>query len=61
MTLLSTFDDIMDDAPDGEEKEGKPATVETPKLPRTNSLEDLGIKEVSLGKTIHAYYLVHTE
>ncbi|XP_076158471.1 superkiller complex protein 2-like [Alosa pseudoharengus] len=45
MSLLATFDDIIDAAPDAEEKEGKPASAETPRLPRTNSLEDLGIKE----------------
>ncbi|KAL2079886.1 hypothetical protein ACEWY4_023679 [Coilia grayii] len=46
LSLLSTFDDIIDAVPDEEEKKGKAAaSAETPKLPRTNSLEDLGIKE----------------
>lgn len=55
MSLLSTFDDIIDAAPEAEEKEGKPATAETPKLPRTNSLEDLGIKEVNGRKSLFVY------
>lgn len=43
MSLLSTFDDTIDLQPEAEEKEeGKGS--ESPKLPRTNSLEDLGIK-----------------
>lgn len=42
MSLLSTFDDIIDmqPEPDKEEKSNK----EEKSLPRTNSLEDLGIK-----------------
>ncbi|XP_067111688.1 LOW QUALITY PROTEIN: helicase SKI2W [Osmerus mordax] len=43
LSLLSTFDDIIDVHPEGQEtgQEGGDA----PKLPRTNSLEDLGIKD----------------
>lgn len=44
MSLLSTLDDITDLQPEPEEKEEGKATEEAPKLPRTNSLEDLGIK-----------------
>ena len=42
LSLLATFDDIIDVHPEGQEtgQEGGDA----PKLPRTNSLEDLGIK-----------------
>uniref|UniRef100_A0A671P3I5 Helicase SKI2W-like n=1 Tax=Sinocyclocheilus anshuiensis TaxID=1608454 RepID=A0A671P3I5_9TELE len=42
LSLLSTFDDIIDALP--EEKEGVSRKEETVKLPRTNSLEELGIK-----------------
>lgn len=42
LSLLSTFDDVLDTLP--EEKEGVSQKEETVKLPRTNSLEDLGIK-----------------
>lgn len=42
LSLLSTFDDVLDALPD--EKEGVSQKEETVKLPRTNSLEDLGIK-----------------
>lgn len=44
MSLLSTLDDITDFEPEGEEKEEGKERQEAPKLPRTNSLEDLGIK-----------------
>lgn len=44
MSLLSTFDDIIDLQPEAEEKEEGRGGEEAPKLPRTNSLEDLGIK-----------------
>lgn len=44
MSLLSTFDDIIDLQPEAEEKEEEKGREEAPKLPRTNSLEDLGIK-----------------
>ncbi|XP_051727638.1 helicase SKI2W [Ctenopharyngodon idella] len=43
LSLLSTFDDVLDALP--EEKEGVSQKEETVKLPRTNSLEDLGIKD----------------
>ncbi|XP_062865811.1 helicase SKI2W [Trichomycterus rosablanca] len=43
LSLLSTFDDIIE--PLQEEKEKDPASAEASKLPRTNSLEDLGIKD----------------
>ncbi|XP_052441008.1 helicase SKI2W-like isoform X2 [Carassius gibelio] len=43
LSLLSTFDDVIDALP--EEKEGVSQKEETVKLPRTNSLEDLGIKD----------------
>lgn len=44
MSLLSTLDDIADLQLEEEEKvEGK-GSEEALKLPRTNSLEDLGIK-----------------
>uniref|UniRef100_A0A672LCM7 SKI2 homolog, superkiller viralicidic activity 2-like n=1 Tax=Sinocyclocheilus grahami TaxID=75366 RepID=A0A672LCM7_SINGR len=42
LSLLSTFGDGIDALP--EEKEGVSQKEETVKLPRTNSLEDLGIK-----------------
>ncbi|KAI4880050.1 hypothetical protein NFI96_019916 [Prochilodus magdalenae] len=43
LSLLSTFDDIIDQTP---EEKGKGSEREEPsKLPRTNSLEDLGIKD----------------
>uniref|UniRef100_A0A9J7WZ43 SKI2 subunit of superkiller complex n=1 Tax=Cyprinus carpio carpio TaxID=630221 RepID=A0A9J7WZ43_CYPCA len=42
LSLLSTFDDVIDALP--EEKEGVSPKEETVKLPRTNSLEELGIK-----------------
>ncbi|XP_077052554.1 superkiller complex protein 2 [Siphateles boraxobius] len=45
LSLLSTFDDVLDGLP--EEKEGASQKEETVKLPRTNSLEDLGIKDSS--------------
>lgn len=44
MSLLSTLDDITDLQPEAEEKEEGKGNNEAPKLPRTNSLEDLGIK-----------------
>lgn len=44
MSLLSTLDDITDFQPEVEEKEESKGSEEAPKLPRTNSLEDLGIK-----------------
>lgn len=43
LSLLSTFDDVLDAPP--EEKEGVSQKEEIVKLPRTNSLEDLGIKD----------------
>ncbi|XP_016141563.1 superkiller complex protein 2 [Sinocyclocheilus grahami] len=43
LSLLSTFGDGIDALP--EEKEGVSQKEETVKLPRTNSLEDLGIKD----------------
>ncbi|KAM4630900.1 superkiller complex protein 2 [Polymixia lowei] len=45
MSLLSTFDDIIDLQPEAEEKEKGRDSGEAPKLPRTNSLEDLGLKD----------------
>ncbi|KAL7381380.1 hypothetical protein ABVT39_004938 [Epinephelus coioides] len=51
MSLLSTLDDITDLQPEPEEKEESKATEEAPKLPRTNSLEDLGIKDVVSSST----------
>ncbi|KAM3858180.1 superkiller complex protein 2 [Diretmus argenteus] len=45
MSLLSTFDDIIDLQPEAEEKQKDQEKEEAPKLPRTNSLEDLGIKD----------------
>uniref|UniRef100_A0A8C5N3B0 SKI2 homolog, superkiller viralicidic activity 2-like n=1 Tax=Gouania willdenowi TaxID=441366 RepID=A0A8C5N3B0_GOUWI len=44
MSLLSTLDDIGDFHSEVEEKKEGKATKEAPRLPRTNSLEDLGIK-----------------
>uniref|UniRef100_A0A3Q3J8R8 SKI2 homolog, superkiller viralicidic activity 2-like n=1 Tax=Monopterus albus TaxID=43700 RepID=A0A3Q3J8R8_MONAL len=44
MSLLSTFDDITDLQPEAEEKQESKGGKEAPQLPRTNSLEDLGIK-----------------
>ncbi|KAE8281992.1 Helicase SKI2W [Larimichthys crocea] len=45
MSLLSTLDDVTDLQPEAEEKEEGKGSEEAPKLPRTNSLEDLGIKD----------------
>uniref|UniRef100_A0A3Q1HQ42 SKI2 homolog, superkiller viralicidic activity 2-like n=1 Tax=Anabas testudineus TaxID=64144 RepID=A0A3Q1HQ42_ANATE len=45
MSLLSTFDDITDLQLEAKEEEEGRESKETPKLPRTNSLEDLGIKD----------------
>ncbi|KAG8005225.1 Helicase SKI2W, partial [Nibea albiflora] len=45
MSLLSTLDDMTDLQPEAEEKEEGKGSEEAPKLPRTNSLEDLGIKD----------------
>lgn len=42
LSLLSSFDDIIDTLP--EEKDEVPQKKETPKLPRSNSLEDLVTK-----------------
>lgn len=42
LSLLSTFDDIIEPVP--EEKERGSGSAEESKLHRTNSLEDLGIK-----------------
>ncbi|KAJ8273783.1 hypothetical protein GJAV_G00105480 [Gymnothorax javanicus] len=48
LSLLSTFDDIIDVQPEGEGKEGgERRSGDTAKIPRSNSLEDLGIKEVA--------------
>ncbi|KAK5883514.1 hypothetical protein CesoFtcFv8_019839 [Champsocephalus esox] len=44
MSLLSTLD-ITDLQPEAEEKEESKGSEEAPKLPRTNSLEDLGVKD----------------
>lgn len=48
MSLLSKFDDIIDFQPEAEEKEEGKGGDKAPKLPRTNSLEDLGIKVFQL-------------
>lgn len=48
MSLLSTFDDIPDLPSEAEVKEEVQDSKEAPKLPRTNSLEDLGIKVLHL-------------
>ncbi|XP_068431711.1 superkiller complex protein 2 [Clinocottus analis] len=52
MSLLSTLDDIPNLQPVAEEKEeeGK-ESEEAPKLPRTNSLENLGVKDVVSSST----------
>lgn len=44
MSLLSSFDDVSLLQPDEEETNVDKDKEEAPKLPRTNSLEDLGIK-----------------
>ncbi|KAM6899889.1 superkiller complex protein 2 [Xenentodon cancila] len=44
LSLLSELEDITDLQPEAEEKDSK-RNEEAPKLPRTNSLEDLGIKD----------------
>lgn len=44
MSLLSALEDITDLEPEAAEKEDSKAGEEAVKLPRTNSLEDLGIK-----------------
>uniref|UniRef100_A0A672IL68 SKI2 homolog, superkiller viralicidic activity 2-like n=1 Tax=Salarias fasciatus TaxID=181472 RepID=A0A672IL68_SALFA len=46
MSLLDTLEDISDLQPEAEEKEDG-TREEAPKLPRTNSLEDLGIQSKS--------------
>ncbi|XP_015232461.1 PREDICTED: helicase SKI2W [Cyprinodon variegatus] len=46
MSLLSTLEDIPDLQAEAEQKEDSKAGEETIKLARTNSLEDLGIKDV---------------
>ncbi|XP_059206535.1 helicase SKI2W [Centropristis striata] len=51
MSLLSTLDDITDLQPEAAEKEEGKGSAEAPKLPRTNSLEDLGIKDVVSSST----------
>ncbi|XP_074468953.1 superkiller complex protein 2 [Sebastes fasciatus] len=51
MSLLSTLDDITDLQPEAEEKEEGKGSEEAPKLPRTNSLEDLGVKDVVSSST----------
>uniref|UniRef100_UPI0037E9738F superkiller complex protein 2 n=1 Tax=Semicossyphus pulcher TaxID=241346 RepID=UPI0037E9738F len=45
MSLLSTLDDITDLQPEDKEKKEDKGREDAPKLPRTNSLEDLGIKD----------------
>ncbi|XP_036411307.1 helicase SKI2W [Megalops cyprinoides] len=45
LSLLSNFDDIIDTRPEGEGGEGGKKSGDVPKIPRSNSLEDLGIKE----------------
>lgn len=44
MSLLSSFDDVSLLQPEEEETDTDKDREEAPKLPRTNSLEDLGIK-----------------
>lgn len=44
MSLLSSFDDVSLLQPEDEETDTDKDRGEAPKLPRTNSLEDLGIK-----------------
>lgn len=44
MSLLSTVEGITGLRPEAEEKEVSKESEDAPKLPRTNSLEDLGIK-----------------
>ncbi|XP_075961573.1 superkiller complex protein 2 isoform X2 [Anarhichas minor] len=51
MSLLSTLDDITDLQPVAEEKEEGKENEDAPKLPRTNSLEDLGVKDVVSSST----------
>ncbi|XP_078124648.1 superkiller complex protein 2 isoform X1 [Sander vitreus] len=51
MSLLSTLNDITYLQPEAEEKEEGKGSKEAPKLPRTNSLEDLGIKDVVSSST----------
>ncbi|KAJ0003707.1 hypothetical protein NQD34_008805 [Periophthalmus magnuspinnatus] len=47
MSLLTSYDGISDFHRDVEEKEEVKDTKEAPTLPRTNSLEDLGIKDAA--------------
>ncbi|XP_031722250.1 superkiller complex protein 2 [Anarrhichthys ocellatus] len=51
ISLLSTLDDIADLQPVAEEKEEGKENEDAPKLPRTNSLEDLGVKDVVSSST----------
>ncbi len=54
LSLLSTFEDVIDALP--EEKEGVSQKEENVKLPRTNSLEDLGIKVcITFRKNSHLF------
>uniref|UniRef100_A0A672Z928 SKI2 homolog, superkiller viralicidic activity 2-like n=1 Tax=Sphaeramia orbicularis TaxID=375764 RepID=A0A672Z928_9TELE len=55
MSLLSTFDGLTDLHREVEEKEEGKETDKAPKLPRTNSLEDLGIK------VIYSYFSIKDE
>ncbi|KAM9777114.1 helicase SKI2W [Syngnathus typhle] len=47
MSLLSTSDDVIDLEAEAEAKEESQGQEEAAKLPRTNSLEDLGIQDAS--------------
>ncbi|XP_037548858.1 helicase SKI2W [Nematolebias whitei] len=48
MSLLSTLEEISDLQPEAEEKDEGKQSQEVVKLPRTNSLEDLDIKDAAL-------------
>ncbi|XP_040044192.1 superkiller complex protein 2 isoform X2 [Gasterosteus aculeatus] len=52
MSLLSTLEDIPVLQPAVEETEESKEKEEAPKLPRTNSLEDLGVKDVVSSSTL---------
>lgn len=56
MSLLSSLDGVTDLHPEAEEKDKVKESEEAPKLPRTNSLEDLGIK-VRLFVCFHLLFL----
>lgn len=58
MSLLSSLDDIGGLQLGAEETEEDKDSEEAPKLPRTNSLEDLGIKVMLFVLVLYLYMYV---